>query len=172
MKSIVCSGLIAITLLGTASAAETDQQESTTPHATRHGVGHTVLFYIPNRVFDVLDIVRARVRLGPGLAVGARVTKLTDVFLGGYNSVFFGLPGPRQAPKVPVPFGPEARSGVAVSVADATVTDYDANPRYADTEVGAGVHVAIIGAEVGVDPAEVFDLLFGIFLIDFREDDM
>ena len=36
--------------------------------------GHVALWYIPNRISDLLDIVRARLRLGPGLEVGARFT--------------------------------------------------------------------------------------------------
>ena len=102
----------------------------------------------------------------------ARVTQLTEVFLGAYSTIFFGLPGPRQMSKVPLPFGYETRSGVAASVADATVTDHESNPRYAATEVGAGVHVILLGVEVDVDPAEVFDLVFGLLTIDFREDDL
>src|SRR5262245_3153326 len=31
----------------------------------RDGLVHTILLYIPNRIFDLLDIVRARARVGP-----------------------------------------------------------------------------------------------------------
>ena len=185
MKSIVTSGLIAMTLLSAAPAAEEPLQATRTaaekqetpvvapePRTTRHGFGHTLLLYIPNRLFDVLDIVRARVRVGPGMAVDFRVTKLTDVFLGAYKSFYIGLPGPRQVPRVPWPGGIESRSGLAASVADGTVTSYDSDPRYAVTEIGAGAQVILVGAEVGVDPAEVFDLVLGLFTIDFREDDL
>lgn len=190
MKSILFSGLIALTLLCTTLAAETVKtgvvgsaqvapgttQVSTppapAPQASHHGFGHTLLLYIPNRIFDVFDVVRARVRLGPGVAVGFRVTKWTDVFLGAYKSVYLGLPGPRQVPRVPWPGGIESRSGLAASVADATVTSYDSDPRYAATEVGVGVQAILVGAEVGVDPAEVFDLVLGFLFIDFREDDL
>jgi hypothetical protein len=172
MKSIVFSGLIAVTVLSAGFSAETPQQEAPPPQATCHGVGHKLLFYVPNRIFDVLDIVRARVRVGPGLAVGARVTKLTDIFLGSYAAVFVGLPGPRQAPCVPWPAGIESRTGLAASVADATVTTKESNPRYADTEVGLGAHVVVLGAEVGVDPVEAFDLVIGLLFLDPRGDDL
>jgi hypothetical protein len=142
------------------------------PQAASHGFGHKLLCYIPNRIFDVFDIVRARVRIGPGLAVGARVTKYTDIFMGAYKSFYIGLPGPRQVPRVPWPGGIESRSGLAASVADETVTSYDANPRYSSTEAGLGLQAVLVGAEVGVDAAELFDLAFGLLFIDFREDDL
>lgn len=148
------------------------QPDAPAAKAAGHGVGHKILLYIPNRIFDVFDLVRARVRLGPGVAVGARATKYTDIFMGAYQSVFIGLPGPRQIPRVPWPGGIESRSGLAASVADATVTSYDSNPRYSSTEFGLGLQAILAGAEVGFDPAEVFDLAFGLLFIDFREDDL
>lgn len=185
MQSVALSPLIAITLLGATLAAEAPQKDSTAlpakqdtfaakpaPRGNGQGVGHKLLLYIPNRIFDVLDIVRARVRLGPGLALGTRVTKYTDLFMGSYTSVYLGLPGPRQVPRVPWPGGIESRSGLAASVADATTTSYDANPRYAVTEIGLGLQAVLVGAEVGFDPLEVFDMAFGVLFIDFREDDL
>src|SRR5512139_1771291 len=82
--------------------------------------GHRLLFYIPNRIFDVFDLVRARVRVGPGLAVDARVTKYGDLYAGGYSTLFVGIHGPRTKPRIPWPIGFEARAGIkATSVADA-----------------------------------------------------
>jgi hypothetical protein len=40
-------------------AGETMEREQ-----PKHGFGHTLLFYILNRVLDVFDFVRVRVRLG------------------------------------------------------------------------------------------------------------
>lgn len=201
MKTVCCSGLFTAALLCTALAAEAPQQVTAAaapeskqgvaatapaatatkqagaptaqlPQATRHGFGHTLLYYIPNRIFDVFDIVRARVRVGPGFALGFRVTKLTDIFLGSYVSAYLGMPGPRQSPHVPWLFGTESRSGLAAGLADSTVTSYESNPRYSDTEIGAGAQIVLAGAEVGVDAAEVFDLALGLFTIDFRGDDL
>ncbi len=185
MKGIIVWSLLTVAVFSEAFGAEVPQQASTAssdkqvvpaappaPLRNRYGVGHKLLLYIPNRIFDVFDIVRARVRLGPGLAFGTRVTKYTDLFLGAYTTVYLGLPGPRQVPRVPWPGGIESRSGLAASVADATTTSYDSNPRYSPTEIGCGAQAVLAGAEVGVDPAEVFDLALGLLFIDFREDDL
>ena len=187
MKTLFLIPFSVVALFGTAIAAEAPQKQLPTapaaseqknappaaaPKAAHHGVGHKILLYLPNRIFDVLDIVRARVRLGPGFAIDARVTKYTDVFLGAYKSIYVGLPGPRQIPRIPWPGGIESRSGLAAGVADDTKTSYDSNPRYSSTEAGLGTQLVLVGAEVGVDAAEIFDFALGLLFIDFREDDL
>ncbi len=133
-------------------------------------VAHQVIFYLPNRVFDLLDVVRARVRLGPGIAVGARATEFVDVYLGSYNSVYVGLPGPRGRRVPRLPIGVEGNHGVEVSVADAT-TGFGFAPDYGVAEFGAGAQVALIGVDLGIDPLELADFFGGIFGFDLLEDD-
>lgn len=131
--------------------------------------GHKLLFYLPNRVFDVFDIVRARLRVGPGLAVDARVTKYGDVFAGGYSSFFVGIHGPRTEPRIPWPLGIESRVGVSVTaVADLTAK---AGTTYGYGEVGAGFQALFFGVDVGVDPVEALDLVLGFLFIDLTGDD-
>src|SRR5512136_3407887 len=80
-------------------------EEATQPKSSGKSFGHRLLFYIPNRIFDVFDLVRARVRVGPGLAVDARVTKYGDLYAGGYSTLFVGIHGPRTKPRIPWPIG-------------------------------------------------------------------
>ncbi len=131
---------------------------------------HGVVTYVPNRVLDVLDIVRARVRVGPGLAVGARATEAADVYAGSYWTLYAGLPGPRgrRLPRLPV--GIETRTGVEVSVADAS-TGLGFAPDYGVAEFGAGFQLLGVGMDVGIDPLEIFDLVAGFFFFDPRDDD-
>ncbi len=140
------------------------------PVSEEKGIAHRIVFYVPNRIFDVLDIVRARARIGGGLAVGARATKLAAVFAGGYSSIYVGVPGPRGRPEVPWPFGVDQKAGIQVSVADRT-TQGDDGPRYSSTEVGAGFQALLVGVDLGLDPVEVLDLVTGLLLIDLRGDD-
>jgi len=133
----------------------------------KKSLGHRLLFYVPNRAFDVFDIVRARIRFGPGIAVDARVTRYGDLFAGAYTSFFVGLPGPRTKPRLPLPVGIESRAGVGVALADATVR----GPEYGYGEVGAGFHALFLGLDVGVDPIEALDLVLGFLFIDLTGDD-
>jgi hypothetical protein len=135
------------------------------------GLAHRILFYLPNRVFDVMDVVRARARIGSGIGVSARATSPASVFLGTYQSVFVGLPGPRSRPEVPLPFGVDNYQGIKLSVADRSTADDPYSPRYSPTEIGAGVHLFLPGVDVGIDPFEVLDLVTGFLFIDLRKDD-
>lgn len=137
----------------------------------RPGPLHQIVFWIPNRVLDLFDVVRARVRLGPGIAVGARATELVDVYIGSYTSVYIGLPGPRgrRVPRLPV--GVEGNHGIEVSVADGT-TGFGFAPDYGPAEIGAGAQVALIGFDIGIEPLELVDFVVGFVGIDLREDDL
>jgi hypothetical protein len=131
---------------------------------------HPFLMYIPNRIFDVLDMVRLRARVGPGFAISARATEAVDATLGGYTSIYAGIPGPRGEPRIPWPIGIENFAGVEVSVVGASDQEpYE--PKYGTLEIGAGVHLILVGLDIGVDPLEIGDLVLGFLTIDIGKDD-
>lgn len=134
------------------------------------GILWGIVMYIPNRVLDVLDIVRARVRLGPGFALGVRATEYADVFIGSYASVYVGLPGPRGRMLPRLPVGLESKSGAELSVADITL-EAGLGPDYGIVETGLGLQLGLIGFDVGVDVFEIFDLIVGLFTFDPMDDD-
>jgi hypothetical protein len=127
--------------------------------------------YIPNRIFDILDLARLRVRVGPGFTIQARVTEVADVALGAHAAVFAGVPGPRGRPRINLPVGLETFAGAEVSVAGDTTEAGWSKPYYGPLEVGAGFQAAIIGLDVGIDPLEILDFVGGIVFIDFKGDD-
>jgi hypothetical protein len=129
--------------------------------------GHVILLYLPNRIFDVLDIVRARVKVGPGIGFTVRATELADVKLGAWTSAWIGLRGPRMEPRIPWPVGLETYAGAGVSVLEAESDEL----LYGHGEVGLGVHVALVGVDVGVDLLEIGDLVLGLVTIDIGDDD-
>jgi len=135
-----------------------------------HGVGHALLLYLPNRIFDVFDIVRARVRIGPGFGVSLRATELADVHLAAYTSVWVGIHGPRNEPEIPWPAGLESLATAEVSVAEASA-DAGFGPDYGPVEIGLGFQAAIIGVDVGVEPFEILDLVTGFVFVDPVGDD-
>jgi hypothetical protein len=160
-------------LLESASAwsarlAEDDEDEQDSTGLV--GIGWTILWYVPNRILDAFDMVRARIRLGPGFAVGARATKLAEAYVGFYATVYVGLPGPRGRKFPRLPVGLESRTGAAASVVDATV-EGGIGPDYGFTEIGAGFQLALIGVDVGVDPMEILDFIVGFATFDPQEDD-
>lgn len=132
---------------------------------------HPVLMYIPNRLFDVLDLVRVRVRVGPGFTVQARVTEAVDMVLGAHATVFAGIPGPRGRPRVNLPVGVETFAGAELSVAGDKSEEGWSKPYYGPLEVGAGFQAAIIGLDVGIDPLEILDFAGGILFLDLKDDD-
>jgi hypothetical protein len=145
--------------------------EETSPAVEPHSILHKVAMYIPNRVLDILDVVRLRVRVGPGIALDARVTNLAAVFLGAYETVYAGLPGPRNGPTPKLPVGLESQIGAQVSIADVTA-EGAAGPDYGPAEIGLGAHVLLVGFDAGVEPLELLDLVAGLFFIDLRADDL
>ncbi len=67
------------------------------PAPVEAGVIKSIVCYIPNRVFDLMDIVRLRVRVGPGISVGVRATRPLSAFAGFHSTAFIGTAGsPRQ----------------------------------------------------------------------------
>jgi len=135
-----------------------------------HGLFGTLAWWIPNRLLDVFDIVRLRLRLGPGAAVGARVTEVADVYLGTYVSVYLGLPGPRgrQEPRWPVGF--ESKTGAEISAADVSV-DGMIGPEYGTYEIGLGAQALLVGVDFGIEPFEILDFVVGILTFDPADDD-
>jgi len=132
-----------------------------------HGVGHTLLFYIPNRIFDVFDIVRARVRVGPGFGFTARATELADVKFGSWVAIYAGIHGPRSEPSIPWPIGLETYAGVGVSVLEVEADEL----HYGRTEFGLGLHLLLVGFDLGLDPLEIADFAVGLFTLDLVHDD-
>ena len=165
MQRIMATIILLVLLLAPVSALA---EEATQQEPSGKNLGHRLLFYIPNRIFDIFDPVRARLRVGPGFALDARVTRYGDLYVGGYSSLFVGIHGPRTEPAIPWPVGFEARAGIkATSIADAATP----GPAYGYGEVGAGFQAAIVGVDVGVDAVEILDLVLGFFFIDLTGDD-
>ena len=137
------------------------------PARAEAGVIKSIVCYIPNRVFDLMDIFRVRVRVGPGISAGVRATTLLSGYIGFHSSVFAGLPGPRGKKKIPWPVGLDVRGGAQVSLADATA----GGPYYDPLEFGFEVQPLIVGVNVGIGVFEIFDFLTGFVFIDLSDDD-
>lgn len=125
----------------------------------------SLLLYLPNRVFDVFDIVRAGVDVGPGVGASAQVTSAARAAYMSRISVGVGLQTLRHLP--------------VKAAADA---ELGAGPLGGDVGPGLGwyrspadirleVHPLVAGAHVAVEPLEIIDLVTGLFGFDPSDDD-
>ena len=128
---------------------------------------HPLLMYIPNRIFDLLDIVRLRVRVGPGISAGVRATKPVSAFVGFHSTVYAGLPGPRGKAEIPLPVWIENRGGAQASLANLA----PGNTYYGPLEIGVEAQPLIVGLNIGIEPFELLDFAAGFLCIDLQDDD-
>jgi hypothetical protein len=169
------AGSLAVTLLLASAALADPPAPDPAPAAkparsrSSFSLAWTALAYLPNRVFDLCDVVRLRARVGDGWAAGARVTKWGNVFAGSYDALWVGLPGPRGRAALPLPIGYESHAGV--DVGPIGMSSRSQAPDYGVGEIGAGVQAYLVGAEAGVDVYELADFFAGFALIDFARDD-
>jgi len=138
----------------------------------RPGLVHTLVFYIPNRVFDIFDIVRAHLRLGPGFGIGGQITHAIGAHADWFTSVWIGLPGPRLEPALPIPFGTEGAVKVTATFFKDIGLGLGGDRHYGYGEVELEAQIAIIGADVGVDVWEFVDFVLGLATFDPVGDDM
>jgi hypothetical protein len=123
-----------------------------------------VLLYIPNRVLDLIDVFRVDVGVGASVGGVVRVTKYAQ---GGYRQMLpvslrvgdFG----RQFPVVV-----ESSNEIGISPAFKQSADRD----ICDAELGLGLDIFLIGGYGGLCLDEVADFVGGIFLVDFKGDDL
>jgi hypothetical protein len=168
---LLLSGFIACAPCYGETASEKTPTEKKSSEKQTHSPIHKIAMFIPNVILDLCDVVRLRVRVGPGIAADVRATELASAFVGSYGSVYAGLPGPRNKRRPKLPIGLESRSGIQVSVADATAEGI-IGPDYGPTEIGVGVHLLIVGLDVGLEPFELLDFVTGLVFIDLRDDDL
>ena len=141
--------------------------QAVSPGEADAGLFEKIIFYVPNRVFDLFDIFRFRIRVGPGLSAGVRATKPASVLFGRHRTVYCGLPGSRGSSTLPLPVGFESASGPQISAADMG----GSNTHYGMFEVGLECQVFIIGFNIGIDFFEIADFAAGLFTMDPADDD-
>ena len=140
------------------------------PEQKKHGIGHKMLFYIPNRVLDLVDIFRLRAKVGSGISGSLQLTSVASFYAGTQNTVYAGLPGPRCAQQKTRPWGREKQKGIILFGVDATDDSLFA-PEHSPSEIGLGLHILVVGIDAGIDPVEIGDFLAGIIGRDPKGDD-
>lgn len=168
----LCAGWMAV--CGWIPAAGEEPAPANQPVAVEQeeepGFWKAVVWYIPNRAMDLVDVVRLRLKVGPGFGVTARATDFAAFYAGSQKTAFVGFPGPRYPDTFRYPFGLEYQRGLVIAGVDAS-DELPHPPRYGFSEVDLGLHLGIVGAEVGLDPFEIADFLAGWLFMDLRGDD-
>lgn len=122
------------------------------------------LLYIPNRFLDLIDVFRVDVGVGASVGGVVRVTKYVQA---GYRQMApvslrvgdFGRTFPVMV---------ESSSEIGVSPAFKQSADRDV----CEAELGLGLDVLVVGGYGGVCLDELADFIGGIFLIDYKDDDL
>lgn len=123
-----------------------------------------VLFYLPNRFLDLLDVVHADVGVGCGYGGVIRITKWgqfgSRTFCPG--SLRVGLNGRKS----PIFWESRDASGFG--------SDFRESSRrtVSSGELGAGVDAVLVGFNFGISPEELVDFLLGFGGIDIGGDDL
>ena len=132
------------------------------PCAPAYNAFDVVLYYIPNRVLDFIDIGRLNVGVGCGCGFNLRATELAEIGFGQYETTRFGMKG-RVLPVYTENID-EAGVGFLGYVNGVLQRD--------PSEIGADLHVGVIGVQAAVSLVEAADFLTGFFLIDLQKDDL
>jgi hypothetical protein len=128
-----------------------------------HAVGQALLWYPTNRINDVTDAVHASLGFGLGYGFGLRATSMLGVELSDYNTCRWGWD---EGGVLPTVWDQDHKSGGAdFFTLGCGKIEHDG------AEIGAEVHLAVIGVSAGVDCYEIVDAISGLFLLDFSEDD-
>lgn len=123
---------------------------------------HCIMYYVPNRLLDAMDIFRLNVGFGCGCGVNVRLTELAELGYGQYQTTRFGMKG-RVLPVYEENID-EAGFAMCGYVNGCLQRD--------PTEVGADLHLGIIGAQAAVSLAEAADFITGLVLVDLQGDDL
>lgn len=169
MRLLCC--LLLLTFLAPAAVASSDvdsrkERAAKEPKRQERSASSSplkkIIFYPVNIVADTLDCAKASVGIGLGIGARVRATDLVQVGAISYDSMRVGLNGRS------FPFWHEWDVEVGISLVYLNVGEVKHSP----TEFGGAAHLALVGANASVDPAEIIDLIGAFFFMDPLEDNL
>jgi hypothetical protein len=124
-----------------------------------------LLYWLPNRLLDLWDIIRFDAGVGPSYGGAIRVTRFLQA--GARNFVPGSLRIGALGRRLPIMLETSDEEGFAP-------LDYNPSAQrdVCTYELGVGLEFLVAGAYLGVCPEEIFDFAGGIFLLDFEHDDL
>jgi len=144
------------------AAEEEEEEAAEEDESSTLGV---ILLYIPNRIFDLFDVARFGVNVGPGFGLDVRATKWLKAQFISDTSVGVGLQTLRH---LPFCVRSQAKLGLAfISTPGMNIFDWYTS----DFDLRVELYVLIVGAHVAVEFGEIVDFIGGIFTWDPMHDD-
>lgn len=130
---------------------------------SEHTVLSKILFYLPNRIIDLLDIFHVDVGVGGAVGAVGRVTRYGQFGCRGISPASFriGIVGRS------FPYFEERTTECGLGAKFSQSYERFVTP----FEVGVGADLGL-GAYVGLSFDELLDFVGGIVLIDFKDDDL
>lgn len=151
---------------GVPLAPSADDDEESAEADDEPAFAGTLLLYLPNRIFDLAEIVRFGVNAGFGLGADLRATWVAQAVFIHDTSVGAGFQGLRHLP-VCVRVAHSAMGVGPIKTPSLGLLDWPIN----DYDIRAEFFVAIVGAHVAVDLGAIGDFVAGLFFFDPSEDD-
>jgi hypothetical protein len=149
-----------------------------------------LVMYVPDRVFDLLDLVTLDVHFGPGVFADVHVTRRIQAALGlratmglgAHDQRSIGLKNQSEAGVSVLTFGTQSVAGTTVCTsgvhtgAESMVGLHSPrNSIYQDFRdfwaIGVAVTAGLAGAELDLHPVQLFDFIGGVLFLDFSRDD-
>jgi hypothetical protein len=141
------------------------EEEEEEDEEGRSAVG-TALLYIPNRIFDLVEVVRAGVNVGGGLGVDLRATWVAQAVVIHDTSVGIGFQGFRHLP-ICARLGHSAMGAGPIRTPKLGLLDWPIN----DYDIRVEFFILVVGAHVALDLEAFFDFFAGLLTFDPSEDD-
>ncbi|MCB1180348.1 MAG: hypothetical protein KDK36_22400 [Leptospiraceae bacterium] len=151
--------------------------------------GELIMWYIPDRILDAIEMVDFWLNIGPQIGFGAKATSAlqAEAFAGAYigagigQKKMLGIKTEGRSAILIGPFGPLAHAGSSVGTGgfqfggDFEYFHTPSKPLYQDLKdywaLGFRVGVGFWGVEFEYHPIEIVDFIGGIFLFDPLNDD-
>jgi hypothetical protein len=175
MRSPLFAVLTVLSLLG--CSARMPQDNSQLPGTPNNAPGvpepepgpkgpmHTAALWLPNRILDACDLVRAGVDVGPGIGFDGCVTHYMRIAGMARTSGGIGYQTFRHSP------AKFAHEEYVISGPKAAEAGLGANWYHQTWDVRLELHLLLVGAHAAVNLGEIGDFLAGIVTLDPMDDD-
>jgi len=130
------------------------------------GAGKKILLYLPNRILDLLEVVRLGVHVGPGIGLDVRVTRFIQLAADTSADVGVAWQGRDKLPVVGQIYHTTALGPVRVGAG--TGLRY----KHTASETSLVANAGLVGFLAAYDSMELLDFVFGWTTYDLKKDDL